>query len=72
MKQAKVRKDFELRSIRMRAMEMILFRGWLDRAKVRAANQGHSAHTTHVALTPRPRRPHCTHSCTSWWRAPTG
>lgn len=35
MKQAQIRKDFELRSIRMRAMEMILFRDWLDKAKVR-------------------------------------
>jgi hypothetical protein len=35
MKQANARKDFELRSIRMRAMEMILLRSCFDKAKVR-------------------------------------
>jgi hypothetical protein len=35
MKQASTRKEFELTSVRMRAMEMILFRPGVDRAKAR-------------------------------------
>ena len=71
MKQAKIRKDFELRSIRMRAMEMILFRGWLDRAKVRAASCCPSARVKHEAFDPHPLTPP-PRSCTSWLQAPTG
>ncbi len=47
MKDATRRKEFELRTIRMRAMEMILFRGWLDKAKARKHVASDTARCVH-------------------------